>query len=156
MSADSRQHAEEATNLVAGHTVVRVGWRRPQRPIVELSSPYGRRYWLPIIGPTCYLLAQSLGDALARTPDAAHPITIPVARLAESLGIGGSLSPHALLVRTVARLALFDLATPHDGVLALSAGWPLLSHRQHRRLPAWLAEQHRDDLADVIGTYRSA
>src|SRR5262249_17301093 len=106
---------------------------------------------------TCYLLAQQLGDTLTLTSESAqHPVAVPASRLAEALGIGGSLGPHAPLVRSVARLALFDLAIADNDVLALSSGWPLLSHRQHRRLPAWLAEQHTRDLAHVIDTRRSA
>jgi hypothetical protein len=136
--------------------VLRVAWWRSPRLIVDLRDDYGRRYWLPIIGPTCYLLAQQLGDTLARTSESAHPVTVPASRLAEAVGIGGSLGPHAPLVRSVARLALFDLAIADDNVLALSPGWPLLSHRQHRRLPAWLAEQHTRDIAQVIETRRSA
>jgi hypothetical protein len=156
MSADSRRYAEEATKLVAGSAQVRVAWWRSQRKVVDFDSEYGRSYWLPIVGPTCYLLARSLGSALGRMPDTAHSITVPTSRMAESLGIGESLGPHAPLVRSIARLALFDLAMPDDGVLMLCTGWPLLSHRQHRRLPAWLAEQHGHDLARLMDTRRSA
>jgi hypothetical protein len=156
MSADSRRHAQQVTTMVTGSAVLRVAWWRSPLLTVDLGDDYGRRYWLPIIGPTCYLLAQQLGDTLTRTSESAHPVTVPARRLAEALGIGGSLGPHAALVRSVARLALFDLAIADDGVLALSSGWPLLSHRQHRRLPAWLAEQHTRDLAQVIDTRRSA
>lgn len=156
MSADSRQYAEQATKLVTGNTQLRVVWWRSQRQVVDLDSEYGRSYWLPIVGPTCYLLVRSLGNALARTPETEHPITVPTSRMAESLGIGESLGPHAPLVRSIARLALFDLAMPHDDALMLCAGWPLLSHHQHRRLPAWLAEQHTRDLAHLIDARRSA
>ena len=155
MSIDSGRH-EEATALVVGRPFLRVGWWRDERPVVGSSDPYGRRYWLPIIGPTCFLLAQSLSNALTRTPERAHPVTVPTSPLAESLGVGGSLGPHAPLVRTVARLVMFDLAIPENGVLAVSTGWPLLSHRQHRRLPAWLADLHRHDLAQVTDGRRSA
>jgi hypothetical protein len=156
MSADSRRHAQQATTLVTGNAVLRVAWWRSPRQVLDLGDDYGRRYWLPIIGPTCYLLAQQLGDTLTCTSENAHPVTAPASRLAEALGIGGSLGPHAPLVRSIARLALFDLAIADDGVVSLCCGWPLLSHRQHRRLPAWLAEQHARDLARAIDTRRSA
>ncbi len=99
MSADSRRHAEQATTMATGNTLLRVAWWQSQRHLVDLTGEYGRSYWLPIVGPTCYLLTQSLGTTLARTPETAHPITVPASRLAESLGISGSLGQHAPLVR---------------------------------------------------------
>lgn len=113
---------------------------------VDPHREYARRFWLPIIGPTCFLLAQTLGDTLRHLRDADHTVAVPTVQLAESVGIGGSSGPHAPLTRSVVRLVLFELAAPMGRVLLVRDEWPLLTHRQHHRLPEWLAAQHRRDL----------
>jgi hypothetical protein len=91
------------------------------------------------------LLAQTLTDTLRSVPEAQQPVAVPTVQLAEAVGIGGSLGPHAPLVRSVARLVLFELATPMGALLLVRDNWPLLTHSQHRRLPEWLSLQHRRD-----------
>ena len=119
---------------------------------VDPHDEYARRYWLPIIGPTCYLLAQTLTDTLRSVPEAQQPVAVPTVQLAEAVGIGGSLGPHAPLVRSVARLVLFELATPMGALLLVRDNWPLLTHSQHRRLPEWLSLQHQRDLMRMQST----
>jgi hypothetical protein len=139
---------DDAKALVVGSAHLAIARWRVTGPSVDPSSEYARRFWLPIIGPTCFLLAQTLTHTLRRVQDPDH-ISVPTVQLAESIGIGGSLGLHAPLVRSVARLVVFELAMPTNGTLLVRDEWPLLTHRQHRRLPEWLARQHRQDLARV-------
>ncbi len=140
---------EDARALVIGNAQIEVARWKVMGAGVDPHSEYGRRYWLPIIGPTCYLLAQTFSDTLRSVSEEHHPVGMPTVRLAEAVGIGGSLGPHAPLVRSVTRLVLFELATPIGGVLLARDKWPLLTHRQHRRLPEWLVVQHQRDLVQM-------
>jgi hypothetical protein len=147
LSGRPRCCQDNAKALVIGSAHLAIARWRVTRLGAELHSDYARRFWLPTIGPTCFLLAQTLGDTLRCTPERDH-VTVPTIQLAESIGIGGSTGPHAPLARSVARLALFELAIPVDGMLLVRSEWPVLTQRQLRRLPDWLAHQHTNDLVD--------
>lgn len=136
---------DEAKALVIGSMQIEIARWKVTGSGVDPHDEYARRYWLPIIGPTCYLLAQTLTDTLRSVPEAQQSVAVPTVQLAEAVGIGGSLGPHAPLVRSVARLVLFELATPMGALLLVRDNWPLLTHSQHRRLPEWLSLQHRRD-----------
>lgn len=146
LSGRLRHCEEDAKALVIGSAQIEVARWHFMGPAVDPRDDYARRYWLPIIGPTCFLLAQTLSDTLRSVSEECHPVAVPTVQLAEAVGIGGSLGPHAPLVRSVARLVLFELATPMGTVLFARDKWPPLTHGQHRRLPEWLAVQHRQDL----------
>ena len=136
---------DEAKALVIGGTQIEIARWKVAAAGVDPHDEYARSYWLPIIGPTSYLLAQTLAGTLRNVPEGQQPIAVPTIQLAEAVGIGGSLSPNSPLARSVARLVLFELATPMGGLLLVRDEWPLLTHSQHRRLPEWLSARHQRD-----------
>jgi len=136
---------DEAKALVIGSAHIEIARWKVAGAGVDPHGEYARSYWLPIIGPTSYLLAQTFADTLRNAPEGQQSIALPTIQLAEAVGIGGSLSPNSPLARSVARLVLFELATPMGGLLLVRDEWPPLTHSQHRRLPEWLSAQHQRD-----------
>jgi hypothetical protein len=107
----------------------------------DARSVYVETYWLPILGPSCLLIARRLVSWLEAEPDG---FDISMTALAGSLGLGSGLGRHAPIVRTLARLADFGLA--HVGeTYAVRAMFPPLSSRQIARLPDHLAAAHATD-----------
>ena len=108
---------DEAKALVIDSARIEIARWKIAGAGVDPHGEYVRSYWLPIIGPTSYLLAQTFADTLRNAPEGQQSIALPTIQLAEAVGIGGSLSPNSPLARSVARLVLFELATPMGGLL---------------------------------------
>jgi hypothetical protein len=148
---------DEARALVIGSPQIEIARWKVAGAGVDPHDEYARSYWLPIIGPTSYLLAQTLAGALRNVREGQQRVAVPTIQLAEAVGIGASLSANSPLARSVARLVLFELATPLGGLLLVRNEWPLLTHSQHRRLPEWLSAQHqRDSMRIQSGAPRRA
>ena len=113
-------------------------------------SRYVETFWLPTLGPTALLLLRHLADRFDRHPGG---IELTVSDTSHALGLGqrdGSSSP---IVRTLARLAQFDLACD-DGAttIAVRRNIPPVNRRHVKRLPTELQAEHAEwtgvDLAD--------
>ena len=107
----------------------------------DARSAYAETYWLPILGPSCLLIARRLVSWLEAEPDG---FEISKTALASSLGLGTGVGRSAPIVRTLARLADFGLAHVDDSY-AVRAMFPALSARQITRLPDHLAAAHATD-----------
>ena len=107
----------------------------------DARSVYVETYWLPVLGPSCVLIARRLVSWLEAEPDG---FDISMTALAGSLGLGAGVGRHAPIVRTLARLADFGLAHIGDSY-AVRAMFPRLSARQIARLPDHLAAAHATD-----------
>jgi len=107
----------------------------------DARSEYVETYWLPVLGPSCVLLARRLVSWLEAEPEG---FDVSMVALAGSLGLGAGLGRHAPIVRTLARLADFGLAHVGD-TYAVRAVFPPLSSRQIARLPDHLAAAHATD-----------
>ena len=121
-------------------------------PVSALHDPHGERgfdarsvyvetYWLPILGPSCVLIARRLVSWLEAEPDG---FDISITVLAGSLGVGTGVGRSAPIVRTLARLADFGIAQVGDAY-AVRADVPAIVVADIARLPDHLAAAHAMD-----------
>ena len=97
-------------------------------------SRYVETFWLPTLGPTALLLLRHLADRFDRTPERRRAHRRDTSH---ALGLGqrdGTASP---IVRTLRRLAQFDLACedPMSDTVAVRRNVPPVNTRHLRRLP---------------------
>jgi hypothetical protein len=108
------------------------------------ESPYSRLAWLPIIGPSSWLMWGTLAAQLRREPQ----ITWELTALAEAHGLQRGAGQHGMVRRTLTRLTQFRLVAPVDDtnhIVRLTA--PPVTQRQLERLPAFVAELHQQTFA---------
>lgn len=108
-------------------------------PLVErlghpIGSDYVETFWLPTLGPTTLLLARRLAASTAT-----GPTVVPLAPLAEALGLHPTLNPNAPLAKSFHRLRIFGVADYNDGTVRVRTHLAPLNARQIRRLPKHLA-----------------
>ncbi|MGH9242724.1 MAG: hypothetical protein ACRD29_00045 [Acidimicrobiales bacterium] len=105
------------------------------------NGDWSRLAWLPIIGPSSWLVCGTLAAQLRHDPH----VTWGVQDLAAAHGLHGTTSRTGPMRRTVARLCQFRLVADTDGVdrfvVRLTA--PPLFRRQLSRLPVYVAELQR-------------
>jgi hypothetical protein len=114
-----------------------------------LIDPYGqhpggdwsRLAWLPVIGPTSWLVWGTLTSQLQRDSQ----VTWDLDELAVTHGLVGGTGRNSVVRRTIGRLCQFHTLAPPDGdgryLVRMTA--PPLSRRQLHRLPAYVAELQR-------------
>lgn len=103
-------------------------------------SEYVERFWLPTLGPTTLLLLRRMATTFDRSPDA---VTLDVAELSQSLGLGVREGPSSPLFRSVDRLIQFDLAVlMKPGHYAVRRNAPPVNRRHMHRLPLSLQREH--------------
>jgi hypothetical protein len=106
----------------------------------DARSVYVETYWLGVVGPSAMWALRRLTLWLEAEPDG---FDLPLAPLANELGLGHGIGRHSPIVRTLARLVAFDLARTSDAGLMVRQALPPLSERHLRRLPSHLSEAHR-------------
>ena len=114
----------------------------------EPRSLYAETYWLPVIGPSAMWALRRL-SAWAEAEPTGVDIALP--ELAHELGLGGGTGRNSPVVRTLARLVVFQLAgidQSRDAFAVLRAV-PPLARRHLLRLPGHLLERHQADLKVV-------
>lgn len=114
-------------------------------------SHYAERYWVSVLGPSCYLALRRLVDRLEREPDGFQLQTV---ELALELGLGTKGGRHGPLWRSIERLCHFGMAHRQGPVLAVRRKMPPLSSRQVRRMPAHLATTHEQWQAERLSLTR--
>jgi hypothetical protein len=111
---------------------------------------YCERFWLPVVGPSVYLLGRRFVDWLVASPDG---LAVPLHPLSAAIGLGQGTGRNSPLVRSLGRMVGFGLARIDPGDrLAVRRRWPPLSAARAGRLPSWLAQDHAEALrgsADV-------
>lgn len=116
------------------------------------NGDYSRTLWLPIIGPTSWLLWGSLA---ARLPEDGSALACDVRELAEELGVAPMVSKNARLPRSVVRLTTAKLLHGRDGEYRVRLCAPLVTARQLAKLPDHIAtrgvEFHRGLIRDGWG-----
>jgi hypothetical protein len=101
---------------------------------------YCEQFWLPIVGPSVYLLGRRFVMWLADNPDG---LTVPLVPLSTAIGLGQGTGRTSPLVRSLSRMVAFGLARVDPGDrLAVRRQWPPLTLARARRLPGWLAHEH--------------
>jgi hypothetical protein len=105
-------------------------------------SRYVETFWLPTLGPTALLLLRHLADRFDRQPDG---VELTVSDTSHALGLGQRDGTSSPIVRTLGRLAQFDLACD-DGVgnVAVRRNIPPVNRRHLRRLPVALQAAHAE------------
>lgn len=114
---------------------------------VSVADPYVETYWLPILGPSALWALRRIGGWLTECPDG---FDMPHLRLAAELGLGHRDGRQSPMIRTLARLVMFDMAaiTANDE-LAVRRFVPPLPRRFTLRLPGHLAARHEAEVAEV-------
>ncbi len=114
------------------------------RPV---SDTYVETYWLPILGPSALWALRRIGGWLMDCPDG---FDMPHVPLAAELGLGHRDGRQSPMIRTLARLVLFDMAsvTPDDA-LAVRRFVPPLPRRFALRLPGHLAARHEAEVVEA-------
>lgn len=122
-------------------------------PVIETvghqtRSTYAETYWLPVIGPSALWALRRLSAWAEADP---HGVEVPLAELAQELGLGGGTGRNAPMVRTLARLIVFQMAQIDEtnDALAVLRLVPPLAMRHLRRLPDHLVERHQAELEMV-------
>ncbi len=112
-------------------------------------SEYVERFWLPTLGPTTLLLLRRVASTFDRSAD---PITIDVADLSQSLGLGARDGSSSPLLRSVDRLIQFDLAVlMKPGHYAVRRNVPPVNRRHMHRIPLALQREHESWVASQLG-----
>ena len=112
-------------------------------------SEYVERFWLPTLGPTTLLLLRRLATTFDRSPDA---VTLDVADLSQSLGLGAREGSSSPLIRSVDRLIQFDLAVlMKPGHYAVRRNVPPINRRHMHRIPLALQREHEDWVDTQLG-----
>ncbi|MGH9089599.1 MAG: hypothetical protein ACRDYZ_16075 [Acidimicrobiales bacterium] len=107
---------------------------------VDPRSAYVELFWLPVLGPSATLLVRRLADELDRSPDGCE---VDLGLVARSLGVGGTDSRHAPLLRALRRCARFGVLRaqgPEEVAVRRMLG-PLPQHHL-ARLPEPLRQRH--------------
>ncbi|HET9733519.1 MAG TPA: hypothetical protein VFP54_12670 [Acidimicrobiales bacterium] len=135
--------AQRASEQLAGLPSVYVEtW--PDQVIDRLGhdphDSYCERFWLPVVGPSVYLLGRRFADWLDANPDG---LTVPLGPLSAAIGLGQGTGRSSPLIRSLARMVAFGLARIDPGDrLAVRRRWPPLTVARASRLPVWLAQDH--------------
>src|SRR5947209_4676432 len=100
----------------------------------EPRSLYAETYWLPVIGPSAMWALRRL-SAWAEAESSG--VEVPLSELAHELGLGGGTGRNSPMVRTLARLVVFQLASIDEcrEALAVLRAVPPLARRHLLRLP---------------------
>lgn len=117
----------------------------------ETRSLYAETYWLPVIGPSAMWALRRLA-AWAEAEPAGAEVALP--DLAHELGLGGGTQHNSPMVRTLARLVVFQLARIDESrdALAVLRAVPPLARRHLLRLPGHLVERHQTELETLAAT----
>ncbi len=113
-------------------------------PVVEAHgfgphSAYVEYCLLPVVGPTAAWLYRRLGMLAERWPAG---IQVDLVELSLSLGLGAGCGRHSVVVRTLGRLAHFEIVQWGAAELLVRRAVAPLTERQLARLPASVRHAH--------------
>jgi len=124
-----------------GGTITLQSWDDPLTTAgYPVQSRYTELFWLPLLGPSSLLLLRRTDQLLSVE---AKPVTMGVAELAQSLGLGPTGRHGSLLVRTIKRCCDFRVARQvGDTTLEVKRKLAPLTDRQILHLPHALRQLH--------------
>ena len=102
-------------------------------------SDYVEMFWLTVLGPSAVFALRRFAHWLDHEDSA---FEMPLESLGRAIGLGGSTTRNAPIVRTLARLAEFGLAVRDGEHYAVRRMVPPLTPRQVARLPRFLVAHH--------------
>lgn len=105
-------------------------------PVVERHgfgpcSTYVEACWLPLLGPTATWAYRRLGQLVLVE---AGSVEVDLVDLAQSLGLGTSLTRHSKLARALGRLARYEVVRGWSSQLAVRRALPALTVAQLGRI----------------------
>lgn len=102
------------------------------------STPYASSVWLPVLGPTGFLLWSRL-STVARGAGTVGP-----EQLCADLGLGRAAGNQSALARTLRRLEVFHIARPtREATLLVCTELDWVPDRHLRRLHPAVVHRHR-------------
>lgn len=102
------------------------------------TSAYASSVWLPVLGPTGFLLWSRLSTVARSTG------TITREQLSADLGLGTSAGNQSALTRTLRRLEVFHIVRPtDDATLLVCTELDWVPDRHLRRLHPAVVHRHR-------------
>jgi hypothetical protein len=110
-------------------------------------SPYVETYWLPILGPSATWAMRRLTAWLDAEPDGYE---LSLSEFGRELGLGAGTGRNAAVVRTLARLVVFGMATPRGDEFAVRVMLAPLTRKYVQQLPDALAAQHDAEMANAV------
>ena len=119
-----------------------VPWHDPTVDLIghDARSTYVERFWLGVLGPSSTWLLRITAYGFEHQPEG---FLLECAQTARILGLGDKCGRHSSFMRSVERLATFDLAlTRPDGAMAIRRFIPWLPRRYVARLPQTLQNEH--------------
>jgi hypothetical protein len=148
MQMTARRSLDTLTWLVEHDPIPLVSWHDSDVDDsgFDARSVYVETYWLSVLGPSCVFAARRLTVWLEVEPSG---FELSLVALAESLGLGTGIGRHSPIVRTMARLADFGLASITD-TYGMRHRFPPLSARQIARLPDHLAAAHATERVAAV------
>ncbi len=124
------------------HTLTFLPWPDPALDSLDVApdGTYSRLAWLPLIGPTAWLI---WGTVSAQVRHEAT-VTWTVGDLAAAHGLSRSTGPNGIVGRTITRLTQFHLLTAlPDGGHLVRVTAPPVSRQRLDRLPPFVTAVHR-------------
>jgi hypothetical protein len=104
------------------------------------EGTFSRLAWLPLIGPSSWLIWGTLAAQLRHDPT----VTWNLAELAAAHGLGRSTGTRSAIGRTLTRMAMFPiLGTLEPGQYLVRLTAPPMSRGMLTKLPDHVAEMHR-------------
>jgi hypothetical protein len=115
---------------------------------------YCEQFWLPIVGPSVYLLGRRFVILVRDNPEG---LTVPLVSLAGAIGLGQGTGRNSPLIRSLSRMVAFGLGRVDPGDrLAVRRRWPPLTAARARRLPGCLAPNHDAAIQAATDAARAA
>jgi len=108
----------------------------------NIDISFGKKFWLPILGPTSFLLFETLSQICDSTDSKYCYLSLTT--VAEQLGISYKKGKNSPMARSLERLANFKLININDYDISLVDGWPNLTHKQLKKLPTHVKPSSRD------------
>jgi hypothetical protein len=123
-----------------------VPWHDPVVDAVgfDARSTYVELFWLNVLGPTATWILRRLVIGLDRYP---LGYELDLAETANALGLGYSASGTSPFTRALQRCAMFGVAQPFTGGLAVRRRVPPVAARHLARMPPHLRDVHAEWVA---------
>lgn len=102
-------------------------------------SSYAETFWLPVLGPSTYLLLRHL---VARLDDHPDGFDLDLLDGARALGLGTRGGRNAPFVRAIARSVQFKVCGFHDDALTVRCRLAPLTRNQQSKLGPLLRDRH--------------
>lgn len=110
------------------------------------NDEYCERFWLPILGPTAFLLLKRIIIALELSPEGFH---LNIGESSQALGLGLRIGKNSPVMKSLNRYCVLGLGKHNGGAsYVIRRSLPPLSNRQIRMFPDFLNEEFQQWLKE--------